>query len=225
MLGRLEFVSGGQGRGEVSDLYGLPVLRVQTDPEGLLGKRRLDRAGRTLCRNGAVRVLLPRGFDRWALLKRFSLRAVDPAPFLRAQAVKLALGALERREVDPIRATVALSGTRTDSEMTRAAVELCGRVRRIVIAAPGGERLANRLREEFGVPVLPPGGEVQLELRFHPGTRAGASPGLELYGRDPALDGLHLVYERLGEEDREDICLLCALWERGKLEPGCLKFI
>jgi len=98
-------------------------------------------------------------------------------------------------------------------------------VRRIVIAAPGGERLANRLREEFGVPVLPPGGEVQLELRFHPGTRAGASPGLELYGRDPALDGLHLVYERLGEEDREDICLLCALWERGKLEPGCLKFI
>lgn len=225
MLGRLEFVPGARGKGEEVELYGLRFLRVRTDPEGRLGKYRLSRAGRTLYRGGTARVLLPRTFDRWELLERFSLRAVDPAPFLRAQAVKLALGALKRRDVDPVRATVALSGTRTDGELERTALELCSRVRRIVIAAPGGERLANRLREEFGVPVLPPGEQAQLDLRFHPGTRSGGGPGLELYGRAPELGGLRPAYEGLAEEEREDLCLMCALWERGKLDPEGLKFI
>lgn len=224
MLGRLEYAPGARGRGEMADLYGLSVLRVQTDPTGYFGKRRLLRAGRSLYRGGAVRVLLPREFEDWPLLERFSLRAVDPAPFLRAQAPELALEGLRRRAVDPVWATVALAGTRTDGDMTRTAERLCQRVRRLVIAAPGGEKLARRLREDFGVPILPPGEPAHMELRFHPGTTAGPGPGMELYGLKPNLDGGGLSWPALEEAERGDISLLCALWERGKLDMQGLKF-
>lgn len=224
MLGRLEFVPGTRGRGEVADLYGLPVLRVRADPEGWLGKRRLDRAGRVLKRSGVVRTLLPRNFESLELLDRFSLRPVEPAPFLRAQASGLALAGLRRREIDPAWATVALSGNRTDGEMIRTAAQLCRNVRRLVIAAPGGERLASRLREEFGIPILPPGQPAQMELCFHPGIRAGAGPGIELYGQSPDLDGVALYWPALEGEDQGNIPLLCALWERGRLDVQGLKF-
>ena len=225
MLGRLEFVSGTRGQGEWADLHGLPVLRVQTDPEGCLGKRRLDRAGRFLYRSGAARVLLPPGFDRWELLKKFSLRPVDPAPFLRARAPELALAGLKRRDVAPERATVALVGRRADGEMARAAVRLCRDVRRLVIAAPGGEALARGLREEFGIPVLPPEQPAEMELCFHPGARTGTGPRMELYGLQPELDGGSLTFPELGEEEGGDLCLLCALWERGRLDVQGLKFM
>lgn len=224
MLGQLKFTPGARGKGEPADLYGLSVLRVQTDPEGWLGKRRLDRAGRLLCRNGAARVLLPPGFDRLELLEKFSLRPVDPAPFLRAQAPELALAGLRRRDLDPERATVALTGSRTDGEMARAAARLCRKVRRLVIAAPGGEGLARRLREDFGIPVLPPDQPAQMELCFHPGVRSGGAPALELYGAQPELDGGRLTYPALEEGERDDLPLLCALWERGKLDVEGLKF-
>lgn len=224
MLGRLEFVPGARGRGAAEDLYGLSVLRVQADPEGYFGNRRLLRAGRILHRCGAARVLVPREFQHWELLERFALRPVEPAPFLRAQAAKLALAGLRRRDVDPARATVALAGTRTDGEMARAAAQLCQTVRRIVIAAPGGEGLARRLREDFGVPVLPTREEAQMELRFHPGARVGPGPGLELYGQCPDLDGGELFCPMLAVSEQGDLPLLCALWERGKLDVEGLKF-
>lgn len=224
MLGRLEFVPGGRGRGEVADLYGLPVLRVQTDPEGYFGKHRLDRAGRFFFRNGTARVLLPREFENWALLERFSLRPVDPAPFLRAQAPELALEGLRRRDMDPERATVALAGNRTDGEMARAAARLCRKVRRLVITAPGGEILARRLREDFGIPILPPDQPAQMELCFHPGAQSGGAPVLELYGEQPELDGGRLTHPALKEGEQDDLPLLCALWERGRLDVQGLKF-
>lgn len=224
MLGRLEFTPGGRSRGRVEELYGMPVLRVQTDPEGWLGSRRLHRAGTQLRRGGVVRTLLPKQFEHWPLLERFGLRTVEPGPFLRAQAPRLALDSLRRRDVDPERATVALSGVRTDGDMFRTAMELCPAVRRLVIAAPDGERLACRLREEFGIPVLPADQPAQMELRFQPGGQTGEGPYLELFGMQPHLDGGALSAPTLGEEDREDLALLCALWEWGKLETGGLKF-
>lgn len=223
MLGRLEFVPGSWGGGQVEDLFGLSVFTVRADPSGWLGKRRLNRAGTVLRKNGAVRALVPKGFERWELLARFGLRAVEPAPFLRSQAPGLALAGLRRRDVNPERATIALSGTRTDMDMFRTAAALCPKVRRLVIAAPGGEHLAHRLRADFGVPVLPPDEPAQLRLCFQPGGSVGTGSRLELYGREPELDGGRLIHPGLGEQG-EDLALLCALWERGKLDVQGLKF-
>ena len=224
MLGRLEFVSGERNRGGMEDLYGLRVLRMQTDPEGWLGERRLRRAGAALRRGGALRVLLPKSFCQWGILERFGLRGVDPTPFLHFCAPELAVQGLMRRDVDPAGATVALSGNRADGDMVRAAVRLCPRVRRLVIAAQGGERLALRLREEFGIPVLPPEQPAHVELNFHPGTGRGDTRCLKLYGREPELDGGSITFSALKEGEKEDISLLCALWEGGKLDVEGLKF-
>ena len=224
VLGRLEFAAGGRGKGELAELYGLPVLLVRTDPQGWFGKRRLERAGYMLRRNGAGRVLLPREFEGRELLKRFGLRTVDPAPFLRSQADRLAIAGLRRRDTAPERATVSLAGERADREMAQIAVRLCPGVRRLVIDAPGGEALGRFLREEFGMPVLPPGEPAQLELRFQPGAGTGQNPALELYGHRPDLDGGRLWHPALNEEEQDDPALLCALWEGGKLDVQRLKF-
>ena len=223
MLGRLEFAPGSRGRGTVEDLFGLSVFAVRTDPSGWLGTRRLERAGAALRRCGAVRVLLPNEFEAWDLLTRFGLRTVDPAPFLRAQAPTLALAGLRRRDLDPERATVAISGMRVDGDMFRTAAVLCPKVRRLVISARGGEHLARRLRDEFGMPVLPPGEPAQLELCFHPGGQTGTEARLELYGREANLDGGRLFHPGLGPQG-DALPLLCALWERGKLDVQGLKF-
>ena len=142
MLGQLVF-DGGRGGPRRALLYGLPVLRCHTDPEGFWGERRLKKAGRSLCTGGAVRALVPPGFDRWPLLLALGLRPMDPGPFLRAHAAPLTASLLERHGLAPDRATVALRGQRADGSMLRAALALCPRVRRLTISAPrGGERLA-----------------------------------------------------------------------------------
>ena len=223
VLGRLEFAPGGRGRGERDDLYGIPILTARADPEGILSRRRLCRAGRNLRRGGVVRTLLPKGFSQWELLERMGLRRVELGAFLQAQSPGLAVEALHGRDTDPRRATVALSGTRADEAMCRAALGLCPRVRRLVVDVPGGERLAHRLREEFGIPVLPAEHPAQLELRFQHGGRRQEEPFLELYGYTPHLDGLCLSVPELREEDREALDVLSVLWERGRLEPSRIK--
>jgi hypothetical protein len=224
MLGRLEFVSGERNQSGMEKLYGLDVLRVQTDPEGLLGNYRLARAGAALRRGGAGRVLLPGTFHAWEMLARFGLRRVDPTPFLHFCAPKLALEGLRRRDMDPARSTVTLSGSRADSSMTRAAVRLCPRVRRLVISAPGGERLACQLREQFGIPVLPAEEPAHMEVNFHPGTECGNPHCMKLYGAAPDLAGGSVTFPALNGDEKGDIALLCALWEGGKLDAGGLKF-
>ena len=223
MLGRVEFAPGGRGRGEHTDLYGIPILTVRTDPEGFFGRRRLCRAGWNLRRGGVVRTLLPKGFFQWELLEKMGLKQVDPGAFLRAQSAELAVEALRGRGTDPGRATVVLSGARADGEMLRAALELCPKVRRLVVDVPKGERLAYRLREEFGIPVLPADHPAQLDLRFQPGASSRQEPFLELYGCRPVLDGLRLSVPELREEDRETLDVLSVLWERGRLEPARIK--
>ena len=116
-MGQLTLARGGRGRAEAGDLYGLPVLLARTDPEGFWGIRRLRRAGTDLRRAGVLRVLVPRGFQGWGLWEGLGLRRIETEHFLRAQALPLALGALERRGTAPDRATVALRGGRADREM------------------------------------------------------------------------------------------------------------
>lgn len=222
MLGQLVF-DGGRGGPQRALLYGLPVLRCQADPEGFWGERRLKRAGRSLCAGGAVRALVPAGFDRWPLLLKLGLRPVDPGAFLRAQAAPLAASLLERQGLAPDRATVALRGRRADGEMLRATLALCPRVRRLTISAPqGGEELAAWLRREYGLPILPADAPAQAALLLQPGTEpedANPCPALTLFGPEPDLAGLRLSAPDLAPTDREDLPLLSALWEGGRLGP------
>ena len=226
MLVQLVF-DGGRGGPRRALLYGLPVLRCQADPEGFWGERRLKRAGRSLCAGGAVRALVPAGFDRWPLLLKLGLRPVDPWAFLRAQAAPLAASLLERQGLAPDRATVALRGRRADGEMLRAALALCPRVRRLTISAPqGGEELAAWLRREYGLPILPADAPAQAALLLQPGTEpedANPCPALTLFGPEPDLAGLRLSAPDLAPTDREDLPLLSALWEGGRLGPEQLK--
>ena len=226
MLGQLVFDEG-RGGPKRALLYGLPVLRCQADPEGFWGERRLKRAGHSLYTGGAVRALVPAGFDRWPLLLKLGLRPVDPGAFLRAQAAPLAATLLERQGLSPDRATVALRGHRADGEMLRAALALCPRVRRLTISAPrGGEQLAAWLRREYGLPILPADAPAQAALLLQPGTEpgdAGPCPALTLFGPEPDLAGLRLSAPDLAPTDREDLPLLSALWEGGRLTPGQLK--
>ena len=226
MLGQLVF-DGGRGGPRRALLYGLQVLRCQADPEGFWGERRLKRAGRSLCAGGAVRALVPAGFDRWPLLLKLGLRPVDPGAFLRAQAAPLAASLLERQGLAPDRATVALRGRRADGEMLRAALALCPRVRRLTISAPqGGEELAAWLRREYGLPILPADAPAQAALLLQPGTEpedANPCPALTLFGPEPDLAGLRLSAPDLAPTDREDLPLLSALWEGGRLGPEQLK--
>lgn len=222
LLGQLVVTPGGRGKAAAGRLYGLNVLRAETNPEGLWGERRLRRAGRALYRGGAVRVLAPA-----LLLPRlagFGLRLVDPEGFVRAQAVPLALAALERKGVPPGQATVALRGMRADRDMVRAAQALCPQVRRLIIDTPrGGEELAAWLRREFGAPVLPPGERGQVAVRFQEGPPLEEEVSLELYGPRPRLAGLRLSAPGLEREDREDLPLLAALWEGGRLGQKDIK--
>lgn len=224
MLGQLKFDVRGRGRAERDTLYGLPVLRARADPAGWLGEYRLKKAGRSLEKQGVLRTLVPAGFGRWELLEGYGLRPVDPVPLLRAQSASLALEALERQGVAPDRATVALRGLRADREMARAAAELCPKVRRLIISAPrGGLELANWLRWEFGVPILPQEERGQVALRFQPEGAGDDDRTLKLYGPTPDLAGLTLAAPGLSEEDQTDLPLLAALWEGGKLGKDALK--
>ena len=226
MLGQLVF-DGGRSGPKRALLYGLPVLRCRADPEGFWGERRLKRAGRSLYTGGAVRALVPAGFDRWPLLLKLGLRPVDPGAFLRAQAAPLASTLLERQGLAPDRATVALRGRRADGEMLRAALALCPRVRRLTISAPrGGEELAAWLRREYGLPILPADAPAQAALLLQPGAAPEGPvpcPALTLFGPAPDLAGLRLSAPGLAPEDREDLPLLSALWEGGRLDPEQLK--
>ena len=224
LLGQLRYGREGRGRAELGELYGLRVLCCSADPEGWLGERRLRKAGRALRRGGALRMLTPQGFSRWDLMGECGLAPVDPSPFLRAQSLPLALGALERQGSAPDRASVALRGLRADREMARAAAALCPRVRHLVISAPrGGRELALWLRREFGIPVLPESEEAQVALCFHPAGQGTERVKLELYGAAPDLAGLTLTAPALAEADRSNLLLLTALWEGGRLGENGVK--
>lgn len=209
---------------EVVRLYGLPVLRAEVDRSGFRGERRLRGAGKRLRLGGVFRVLTPPEFDRWPLLERFGLRRVDPESFIRAQSVPLVLELLERQGLAPDRATVALRGARADRDLLRTAEALCPRVRSLIIDAPrGGRELAHRLRQEYGVPILPEGERGHAALVFQEGRALREAVSLELFGPRPRLAGLTLTAPRLEEGDREDLPLLAALWEGGRLRPEDIK--
>lgn len=128
------------------------MLRVALDPEGFWARRRAGRAARRLVRQGAARVLVPEDFPFWEELSRAGLRPVDPLPLLRSCAAPMALALLRRQGEDPLRAAVALRGSRAERDLVRAAEELCPRVRDLCLSVQtGGGELERYLHRQYGV--------------------------------------------------------------------------
>lgn len=225
LLGAITYDSGGTGRPRRTERYGLPLLEVSLRPCGWRERGRVRAAARRLGRQGIVRVLAPPEFLHWELLEARGLRQVDPLPFLRFYAGELALAALRREGVAPQRGTVALRGRRVDRDMVRAAEFLCPRVRELAVSArQGGEELSAWLRREYGMPVRPDGEGVTAAVRFDETAPGGGGRELSLYGGAPRLAGVCPRAAALEEGDREDLPLLAALWETGRLEAFGLEF-
>lgn len=226
LIGRLTFTARGKGTTTPGRLYGLNVLWAEVDPESFWAARRLRKAGQGFRRAGVSRLLVPGGFASWGIVGAMGLRPIETEPLVQAQGAPLALGSLERQGLAPDRATVALRGSRADRAVRQAAVELCPQVRNLVIDVPrGGRELAQWLRWEFGMPVLPREMPGQVGLCFHPDSQEEDEVNLGLYGPSPKLAGLSLSAPELAEEDRENLPLLAALWEGGRLGPEDIKIL
>lgn len=203
---------------------GLALLRAAVAAPAGLGERRLERrvdkaAGR-LRQRGVRRVLAEPEDPWWPVFGAHGLEPVEAGPLAQAMAGPLVLAALARQGCPPGQATVALTGRRVSRPMFRAAEDLCGKVRRLAVAAPeGGAELAAYLRAEFGLPVLE--GEeargAQVTAAFSPEGASGGGTVLRLWGPDPGLGGLRL--SRRAEEG-ENIRLLTLLWENGGVREG-----
>ena len=225
MLGALVYEERGKGRLRLGERYGLPVLEIPLRPGGWRERGRVRAAARRLGRQGVVRVLAPTEFPHWNLLRDRGIRPVDPLPFLRFYAGELALAALRREGVPPQQGAVALRGRRVDRDMVRAAEFLCPCVRELAVSAPyGGEELTAWLRREYGVPVRPDGAGIWTAVRFDETACRDGRRVLSLYDSCPDLAGIRPAAAGLADGDREDLPLMAALWETGKLEQFGLKF-
>ena len=226
MLGQLMYDSEKKGRPkpETVGLYGLPVQRVVCSPDGFRAERRLKQAGRLLARAGCRRVLVPEGFCRWEVLRRYGLRPVDPVFFLRVHAVPLVMAGLKRQGKEPERCGVALRGEQMERELAAAAEELCPLVKDVCISVPGGEVLRDHLRWEYGVAVRPDYPEVDGAVRFHAKTGEKGGIVLNLFPEELDLRGISVRAEGVEPGKTEYLPLLAALWEAGRIQSHELEF-
>lgn len=227
MVGVLELVEKKGRRPEVTveRLYGLRCLRAEVPVTAGLREskicRRVDKGALALVRAGVRRVLTAADFPWWEQLVRHGLRPVETAAFCQALAAPLTLAALDRRNIPPARASVALWGPSASRALLRAAEELCPRVRALAVDVPGEEeRLASWLWREFGAAMVRPeaGGGPDVALWFGPGGPEG-SVTLSLYGPRPGLAGLSPQLSQGPEEGGVSrLELLSLLWEEGRLD-------
>lgn len=223
MLGEIVLCPGGRGRVERAELAGLRVLRTEVKPEGLMGRLALRRGARGLARLGVSRVLAPAGFDRWDYLAGWGLRPVDVIPFLWGAAPRLALAALKQEGAAPGDGTVALRSPAASPAVEGAARALCPLVRQVVLDVPrGGTELAGRLRREFGMPVAPDGPQAQVALCYHPHCRRDWGRTVPLWRG--AEETLGVSIRLPGRVEEDNLPLLAALWEAGRVGEGELEF-
>ena len=226
MLGELVYCAGGDGRPRRQERYGLTVLRVEVCPGGWGEAGRLKRAARRLARQGAARVLVPEDFPFWEELSRAGLRPVDPLPLLRSCAAPMALALLRRQGEDPLRAAVALRGSRAERDLVRAAEELCPRVRDLCLSVQtGGGELERYLHRQYGVALRPDWDGVQAAIRFDPRAEEAGQAVLSLFGPEADLAGLAVSVPGLErQKEGQWLPLLEILWETGRLERTDLEF-
>ncbi|NCB63716.1 MAG: hypothetical protein EOM52_08915 [Clostridia bacterium] len=211
---------------EEEEILGLRLLKALVPAPGRAGQ--LRRAARLLAKKKVGRVLVPDGFADWEGLERYGLKRVETEDFCRAIAAPLTLAALRRMDVADESATVVLRGERVTRAMRMAAIALCQRVRNVVISAHiGGEGLQAELRREYGVPNMEEGRGRIPDVALHFSESHGnAAVIFRLYGRDPDLNGLQVGCAYPGiPGDCEQLPLLAALWETGKLRADDPKII
>ncbi len=222
MFGRIARIEekGWRVHRKLEQLGGLILLRVDIPSPWTKGK--LQAALTQFRRAGVRRVLAPQGFGHWEIFHRGGISGVETGAFCQMLAPRLALAALAHRGLSPSQATVALRGERVTPGFARCALELCPRVRQLVISAPvGGEALEVRLWQEFGLPTVTDrlGTMPHLALHFAPVEGRGEQT-LALWGEAPKIAPLCLNCPgRDCPEGCAQIPLLAAWWETGHLMP------
>ncbi|MPM68302.1 hypothetical protein SDC9_115233 [bioreactor metagenome] len=182
--------------------------------------RRVRSGGRLLSRLGVRRALSPPAFPHWEALERGGIYPVEPWEFLQSHAADLTLAALRARGIAPSRAAVELAGLRVTAPLRRCAIDLCPRVRRLMVSAgPGGVELSGYLRREYGLALVEQSCPTDVTVLFSPElSTQGEGCVLRLYQGEQAPAGLRFFVEELTlPEDCEPLSLLTALWETGRL--------
>lgn len=206
MLGRIQWGEGRKFEMDEERLMGLPV-QVLTLP---LSARRRERIMRrslfALSQQGVNRVLIPSDFVFLPLLRQYGLRSVETGSFRCALAPMWVNEVLRRKGLLPERAVLQLSGERESAAMCSVAWVLCPLVRNLVIDVPGGGELSNRLRREFGLPVL--------------GARGVRADARLVFAPDPVLHGctVELRGKNTLPTDYDRMSLLCVLWENQRIK-------
>ena len=231
MIGLLLWDAGGR-RLRPASLKEISVLHVRFLCAGMFrpgelsaagARRRIQRAGKKLLRQGVERVVLPADAPADALPE--GLRPVGTLMLRRAIAADWCGELLRLRGIRPAGARILVTAGALSGEVVRTVTELALRHRYLLLEVPfGGEELCRRLRLEYGVSVLlHPGTEeaAAVQIAFDPAACRGES-FLPLYDETLPLPRLLLppeVEARLPEgADRGQ--LLAALWEMGALRPG-----
>jgi hypothetical protein len=118
-------------------------------------RRMVHRAARKMVSYGIRRVVPPQEpFPYWEILLQYDIQPVSVKPLLWRLATPIALfylsstGRARRREV------VVLQAERMQVEIVRVAEQLCQKVRNVAFQIPDCAALEDRLRVEYGMPVL-----------------------------------------------------------------------
>ena len=209
--------------GEVESLR--TVQGILSPKETLLSWR-LGRLAKKFRRHGVSRLLVPNGFSHWDILEKYGLSSVQTLPFLRVLAGPLLLTALVKGGYDPKRCTIALRGRRVTKEMERAVDYLLPHVRDIVITAPsGGEDLIVWMRQEWGIASRPDRGQMEGVVCFDGTVAQNGVQVLTLFEDNICICGLGIkLTEKESSEGTEQLPLLAALWETGRIELSGLEF-
>ena len=133
---------------------------------------------------------------------------------------------LRRQGEDPLRAAVALRGSRAERDLVRAAEELCPRVRDLCLSVQtGGGELERYLHRQYGVALRPDWAGVQAAIRFDPRAEEAGQAVLSLFGPEADLAGLAVSVPGLErQKEGQWLPLLEILWETGRLERTDLEF-
>lgn len=227
MVGQLMYCAGKRGRpaAEAIQLYGLPIMRISLSPEEFWAERRLKQAGRIFSRRGIRRVLVPDGFEQWNILQRYGIGPVETLPFLKAHAAELIIAAMEKRGIRKEKSSVALRGTEVEREMVLAAEKLCPVIKDVCISVyRGGRELRNRLRMEYGIAVRPDSDCIDAAVRFHSETADGGGIILNLFSEKLDLNGISVTVNGIEANGIQELPLLAALWENGRIDSSQLEF-
>lgn len=205
MLGRLCWKSERTIQLRSEQLLGLPVLTLNIPEQARRPERVLKKGAELLRRHRVTHILVPPQFERWSILEHADLRPVDTRALRCALAPAWVQTVLQAKEITPEQAILCLKGEREEPDMERVARMLCPMVRNLIIDVPRGVLLAQRLRQEFGMPILPVGsGTADLTVIFDSGPR--------LFGVRFMLKNRELP------KDCEILPLLSALWETGRVK-------